>query len=954
MMDDNRLDAQTLEQFRIISELVTDYAFSCGVSPDGGLSIEWTTASFSRVTGYTKDEINQRGWQTLIHADDLPFVEQELAQLRAGQTSVAELRIVRKNGDVRWIRNYSRPVFDSRGRLLRIHGAAQDITERKQAEAELAQNEERFKLVVSGAPLTLFEQDLDLKYRWVYPNRVEFPEDNIGRTDAELIPTEDADVLMRLKREAIERGVAIRQEIRATLPGALRWYDLIIEPKRDSEGNIVGIAGAAFDITDRKQAEARLQESEERFAKAFNANPDPMTIHRISDGRYLAANDSFLRITGFSQDEVLGRTAAELNLVVADEHRDQWGEMLREQGRFHNLEAVYRTRTGEIRTALMSAEIIEVGGEPCILAVSTDITERKHAEETIRTLLRVSERLNSTLDVDGLLDILVQEAITLVSAESGVAGLYTPEGMVCHRYFKKGEVLPLEYCWPPGHGLPGWLIQHKVPYITNDAMADTQIVHELCRQFGVWSALSTPVLDARGNLLGFFEIHNKRDGTGFTDSDRAQLLAVSQAAAIAIQNALAYRAVQRAEEERAALLLREQSLRIEAEQANRLKDEFLATISHELRTPLNAILGWASLLRGGKLDTEMAARALETIERNGKSQAKLIEDLLDISRIITGKLRLNVQPVELTAVIEAALDVIRPAADAKGIRLQVMLDPHAGPVSGDPERLQQVIWNLLSNAIKFTPKDGRVQVRLERHHSHVALTVSDNGKGISQEFLPFVFDRFRQAEAGFTRTHGGLGLGLAIVRHLVEQHGGSVAAHSDGEGRGATFTINLPLMIVPAARSTAERRAAMTEMATAVSQPLECPPPLSGLRLLLVEDDADARVLLQTMLKQCEADVKAADSAARALMILAEWQPDLLISDIEMPREDGYSLIRKVRLRGRSEGGRLPAIALTAHARAEDRVRALTAGFDAHVAKPVEANELVTVILSLARMSGKG
>ena len=953
MTDDHRPAAEILEHFRIISELVADYAFSCGVSPDGSLPVEWATDSIARVTGYTRDEINRRGWQALIHPDDLPLVRQELDHLSAGQPSISELRIVRKDGAVRWIRNYSRPVLDAQGRLVRIHGAAQDITERKHAEAELAQNDERFRLAVSGAPLTLFEQDLDLKYRWVYPERVEFPEGNIGRTDAELIPAEDAEVLMRLKREVIARGVPIRQEIRATLPGAARWYDLIIEPKRDSDGNIVGVAGAAFDITDRKQAEARLLESEERFAKAFNANPDPMTIHRISDGRYLAANDSFLRLTGFSRDEVLGRTAAELKLVVADEHREQWGQMLREQGGFHNLEAVYRTRTGEVRTALMSAEIIDVGGEPCILAVSTDITERKHAEETVRTLLRVSERLNSTLDVDGLLDILVQEAITLVNAESGVAGLYTPDGMVCHRYFKKGEMLPLEYCWPPGHGLPGWLIQHKVSYVTNDAMADMQIVHELCRQFGVWSALSTPVLDARGNLLGFFEIHNKRDGRGFNASDQAQLLAVSQAAAIAIQNALAYRAVQRAEEERAALLLREQALRIEAEHANRLKDEFLATISHELRTPLNAILGWANLLRAGKLDREMAARALETIERNGKSQAKLIEDLLDISRIITGKLRLNVQPVEMTSVIEAALGVIRPAADAKEIRLQVILDPHAGPVSGDPERLQQVVWNLLSNAIKFTPKDGRVQVRLERQDSHVTLTVSDNGKGISPEFLPFVFDRFRQAEAGFTRAHGGLGLGLSIVRHLVEQHGGSVAADSDGEGRGATFTIHLPLMIVHSSRSTAERRAMMAASATPPGPQLECPP-LTGLRLLVVEDDPDARVLLQTMLKKCEAEVKAADSAARALAILAEWRPDLLISDIEMPREDGYSLIRQVRSRGRTDGQRLPAIALTAHARAEDRVRALTAGFDAHVAKPVEANELLTVILSLARLSGKG
>jgi PAS domain S-box-containing protein len=1081
MTDDRQSADEILEHFRIISELVADYAYSFRATADGALVMEWATDSFAHVTGYSKDEINARGWQSIIHPDDLAISLEQLRQLQAGQNSISELRIIRKDGVVRWVRNYARATFDQQGRLLRIYGAAQDITERKQTEAELRQSEERFKLAVSGAPLTLFEQDLQLRYRWLYPNRVEFPEGNLGHSDADLIPAEDAQVLTRLKQEVINRGVPLREEIRATLPAEVRWYDLVIEPKRDSDGNIVGVAGAAFDITDRKQAEVRLQESEERFAKAFNANPDPVTIHRISDGRYIAANDSFLDITGFTREEVVGRTAAELNLVVDDEHREQWGRLLRAQGGFRNLEAVYRTRFGEVRTALMSAEVIEVGGEPCILAVSTDITERKRveqalrksrmqlqitleaarigicewsladnrlawskehfeilgyepfafeplfahfrerihpddidavekeldaarierrpvqseyrvllpsgemrwalatgrynydesgqavslnglimdisgrrqAEETIRTLLRVSKRLNSTLDVDELLDILVQEAITLVGAESGVAGLYTPQGMVCHRYFQKGAVLPLEYVWPPGHGLPGWLIQHKVPYITNDAMSDSQIVHELCRQFGVWSALSTPVLDARSNLLGFFEIHNKRDGSDFTPSDQEKLLAVSQAAAIAIQNALAYRAVQRAEEERARLLAREQSLRLEAEQANRLKDEFLATISHVLRTPLNAILGWAGMLRDGKLDQPTAARALETIERNGKSQAKIIEDLLDISRIITGKLRLNVQPVELSSVVEAALDVIRPAAVAKEIRLQAAIDPQAGPVSGDPERLQQVVWNLLSNAVKFTPKDGRVRVCVERQNSHVTLTVSDNGKGIDSEFLPFVFDRFRQADAGFTRAHGGLGLGLAIVRHLVELHGGSVNAASEGDGHGATFTINLPLMNVRLARSAAITPAEV-EAALPTSSPMDCPPSLTGLRVFIVEDDADSRILLKTMLEKCDAKVCAADSAARALSLLDEWKPDLLISDIEMPGEDGYSLIRKIRSRGKGGRTRLPAIALTAHARAEDRVRALTAGFDAHVAKPVEVTELVTVIFSLARMSGRG
>ena len=402
-------------------------------------------------------------------------------------------------------------------------------------------------------------------------------------------------------------------------------------------------------------------------------------------------------------------------------------------------------------------------------------------------------------------------------------------------------------------------------------------------------------------------------------------------------------------EEQRLQLAREQVARAEADAANRAKDEFLATISHELRTPLNAILGWGRMLRNSNLDEASFARGLDTIERNAKLQAQLINDLLDVSRIISGKVRLTVMPVELRPIIEAAIDSIRPAADAKNIRLQVTLDTNTGLISGDPDRLQQVVWNLLSNAVKFTEKGGRVQVRLERINSHVEITVSDTGKGISPEFLPYVFDRFRQADSSITRLHGGLGLGLAIVRHLMELHGGSVQAQSPGEGQGATFSLLLPVIIAHGSG----RSAINSEEADASSASLEAnfsSPSLEGLSILVADDEADARDLLSAILETRKAQVTAVASAAEAYDTLEWLRPDVIISDIGMPGEDGYSLIRTVRQKeAQKRQGWRPAIALTAHARVEDRLRALSAGYQAHVAKPVEPTELVAVIASLVR-----
>jgi PAS domain S-box-containing protein len=399
----------------------------------------------------------------------------------------------------------------------------------------------------------------------------------------------------------------------------------------------------------------------------------------------------------------------------------------------------------------------------------------------------------------------------------------------------------------------------------------------------------------------------------------------------------------RAESEREQLLARANQARREAEQANRAKDDFLATVSHELRTPLTPILSWARLLRAGTLDAATQARALETVERSARSQAQLIEDLLDVSRIIAGKIRLDVRRVELGPVIERAIESLRPAADAKGIRLQTVVDPRAGLISADPERIQQVMWNLLSNAIKFTPKDGRVQVILQRINSHVDIVVSDTGRGISGEFLPYVFDRFRQAEPPTTRTHGGLGLGLAIVRHMVELHGGTVMCESLGEGRGTTFTVRLPIAVLQS-----QPREDDVHPRASDGAPIAVAPTLAGVSVLLVDDERDTLETIAVVLQEFGAEVRTALGTEEAFAILASWRPTVLVSDIGMPGSDGYELIGRVRGLAPESGGRIPAIALTAYARVEDRMRVLSAGFQMHVAKPIEPAELVAVVASVA------
>jgi len=457
----------------------------------------------------------------------------------------------------------------------------------------------------------------------------------------------------------------------------------------------------------------------------------------------------------------------------------------------------------------------------------------------------------------------------------------------------------------------------------------------LLRELRLRSVMIVP-LSARGRILGAMTFVLSGAGRQYAADDVRFAEELARRAAIAVDNARLYES--------------EQNARRNADIANRAKDDFLATVSHELRTPLNAMLGWTRILRSGDLTKEKQNRALETIERNAVTQAQLIEDLLDVSRIISGKLRLDVQSVEITHIVEHAIEALRLASEAKSVRIVTTLDENAGPIMGDPHRIQQVVWNLLSNAIKFTPKGGRVHLAVERVDSSLKLTVTDTGRGIAPEFLPQVFERFKQADGATTRAYGGLGLGLAISRHIVELHGGSIHVESKGEGLGTTFTVLVPVSpLRQETRGTASRLTVSGGI-----EPFEGRPELRGLKVLIVDDDDDARGLLVAVLESCGSVVTPAGSAAEAMEKFCADRPDILISDIGMPGEDGYALIRKVRALGYEAGGNVPAAALTAYARAEDRRKALDAGYMMHIPKPVEPAELVAVIANLTRFAVRG
>jgi PAS domain S-box-containing protein len=656
-------------------------------------------------------------------------------------------------------------------------------------------------------------------------------------------------------------------------------------------------------IEKRNSAADRSRESEEQLRRALQAaKMVAWNWNPVSDKLTVIGN--LQEIYGLSSLEASKQGFAVLHPKDLERHLAMVQAVAAEGGSYHSEFRIVRPDNGAVAWMEERAEaILDEAGNVCKLTgVVMDVSERKRAEEAIRfqaNLLDSIEESTIVTDLNGTITYwnrfaeklygwAASDAIGRNIVEVTPSNLSREEASEILSRLKRGESWSGEF-----------IVQHR-----DGSMFPAMVT-------------DSPVCDGNGQLVGII-------GVSIDISERKRI-----------------------EAERAELLVREQEARKLAETASRMKDEFLANLSHELRTPLNAIVGWSEMLKRKQVIGQVAEQAIDVIQRNARAQAQIIEDLLDVSRIIAGKLALNAEPVELKKVVEAALDAIQPIAGAKRVTVTKSFAETDYHVVGDPVRLQQIVWNLLTNAVKFAP-GGRVDVRVESDDAAVRIVVEDTGQGISADFLPFIFERFWQADSSYSRRHSGLGLGLGIVRHLVEMHGGTVDAHSMGEGRGSTFTVTLPLALAvnaPIPRScspTTGDEAAHDNGARS----------LEGIRVLVVDDDADTRDVLTALLELEGAAVSTARNTVEALDTLKRIRPDLLISDIGMPGEDGYDLIRKVRSLTSEEGGRIPAVALTGYASNEESVRAQEAGFESHLAKPVDSNKLIEALTTLAGSGG--
>ena len=706
--------------------------------------------------------------------------------------------------------------------------------------------------------------------------------------------------------------------------GRRRWIRTFAYPVKDEAGRVSQVVFMHEDVTARREAEEKLR-YQLHLTETITSRAGEALFLMDSAGRVTFMNPAAEEMFGWGQAELQGKA---LHDVIHYQRPDSTpfplaectlGRVMTSGESVRGHEDVFYARGGRpVLVRCSNAPVFEGGRiAGAVLAVS-DITANRRAEQE----LRESEgRLRQMAD-----------------AMPQIVWVTRPDGY--HEYYNQKwyEYVGLDYERTKGHHWADPLHpEDRARARERWALALStgepyEIEYRFRRHDGAYRwflGRALPVRDEAGEIVKWF-------GT-CTDIDDAK----------------------RADEERARLLANEQASRARAEEANRLKDEFLATGSHELRTPLTAIAGWAHMLGEGGLDPDTARRAVSVIRRNAEQQQQLIEDILDVSRIITGKLKLESQRLDVASVVGSALDTVRPAAEAKSIQLRSDFGRGA-EVVGDPRRLQQVVWNLLANAVKFTPPGGEVRVSAERLLRHVRIEVSDTGQGIMQEFLPYVFDRFRQADGSTSRQHGGLGLGLSIVRHLVEAHGGSVHAYSAGEGQGATFTVDLPLRASAEAAEPKAQDGAQTRHEESPEHDASDPKgggdeaaPLMGLRVLAVDDNPDTLEMLATLLVNKGAEVRAESSAGGALGALAEMLPDVIVADIAMPGEDGYVFMRRARALGAGRGGWTPAIALTAHAGEADRARALRAGYQVHLAKPIDSEALVETLTKLAGTVGR-
>ncbi len=838
---------------------------------------------------------------------------------------------------------------------LLVMSLIRDITERKRAESARHAAESRYQELFDNANDIVYIHDLEGNFKALNKTAekltgytlAEALQMNIGQAvPAEFLPLAQQRIMDHLTGQAdvppFELELICKDGHRLPIEVSTR---LMME-----NGQPVAVQGIARDIAERRRVEAAHIAAEARYHALFDNANDLIYTHDLQ-GNFLSVNQMSERITGYEHEEAMKMNIAQivapeyLPMVMDRVSRQVQGEEFKTP---LELEIVCKNQS---RMALeINTMVLTEGGMPIgMQGIARDITERKQAELTQVRLnrqaaLRADVGAALTDETHTLPQMLQQcsEAIVehldaafariwLLNNAEDVLELQASAGIQENSSNAYGRV-------EVGKFEIGKIAEEKAPHLTNDVLNDPRVGDkEWAAREGMAAFAGYPLM-VGDRLVGVMAMFSRQK----LEADTLNALAsVADTLVHGIER-------KRIEDDRLTLLAREQEARMAAEVASRLKDDFLAMISHELRAPLTAILGWAQMLRSGSLDRTSAERALTTIERNAKSQAHLVGDLLDASRIATGKLSLEVKPVELMSVVDAAVDAVRPSVEAKSLRMQIVMEPWVGPFVGDHERMKQVVWNLLSNAIKFTPAGGLIEVRLERLENKALLIVSDTGQGIDPEFLPHIFDRFRQADSSSKRQQGGLGLGLAIVKHIVELHGGAIYAYSRGDGQGSDFMITLPLAV----QETKAEEGSLWPESLPENQTRSGN--LRGVKVLVVDDEHDTREVLSVMLARYGTEVRAAGSVREALEVLSEWKPDMLVSDIGMPDEDGYVMIRKLRALPAEEGGELPAVALTAFASPADREKALAAGFQRHLAKPVEPVELAKIVARVLGRSEEG
>ena len=924
------------------------------------------------LVGYNREEYVGHNIRE-FHADP-HVIEEFLDRLSRNETLFNyEARLRHKDGSLRHVLINSNVRWEGK-EFIHTRCFTRDITERLRTDHSLS----RLAAIVNSSDDAILSKTLDgIIVSWnagaerLYGYSAE---EVRGQPVSILAPDDRAEEMVEILRR-LRQGERIDhyETVRLHKDGHRVYVSLSISPIKNRAGEIIGASTIARDITERKRAQDRLDADLQAM----------ICLHRVG-ALSVQADAQFDVVLGEIVDAAIAISGADKGNLQLFDASSKTLKIKAHHGFESSFLNFFATTADEASACVAAKEpgtrvvVEDVCSDPLFagapsLAVLLEagvramqstplVSSADHLLGIISTHLKQPHRFSER--ELRLMDLLARQAADFVERKYAEEALRRAAAFDEAVMSNMGEGLYtvdsqglVTFMNPAAERLFGWTLEELRGRKMHDM---THYKHPDGSAFPLEDCAGLQVLRQGNALTNHEDVFVRKDGTFFdVVYSSSPLREGNQVIGLVVvfRDVTDRKAV---EKERDQFLAREQEARKQAEEAqalaeaaNRVKDEFLATLSHELRTPLNAILGWTRILRSSQLDPETASRALAVIERNGRFQNQLIGDLLDVSNITKGKLRLDVQIIDLASILEAAVDTVRPSADAKAIRLQVVLDPKAGPVAGDPNRLQQIVWNLLSNAIKFTPKEGRVQLRLERINSHIEITVSDTGAGIAPDFLPYVFERFRQADASASRKQSGLGLGLAIVRHLVELHGGTVHVDSAGEDQGTTFTVRLPLMIVqdwkPLTEQTPERLHPVAGLG--VSVPITAN--LSGTRVLAVDDEPDALESLRLILEKYGAEVRTGRSTAEGLKILEDWKPDVLLADIGMPNEDGYAFIRTVRSLSPEQGGEIFAAALTAYSRTEDRVRALNAGFQMHLPKPVESSELITAVESLARLSQK-